>query len=391
MSRLLVVGCSHAEIPLILAAKRLGHWVATVGNDPSGLGIGESDHHFPIDFSDASAVTEVFNQGKFDAAVPGCNDFAAFTVAALAQRRSFSGFDDIETTRKIHHKDAFRRESERLGLRAPQFRVATSLNEGLRSAEGCRFPVIVKPIDMTGGKGVAVATSNSELRNAITTAISRSRSKKIVIEEYWEGALRSTLFMVVRGQAQPIVSADEFMYNNPFLVASAVSRTYEPSGLDDEIQAQIQTFVDGLELVDGLLHVQYIRTRDRFIILEVCRRPPGDLYLMLAESASGYDVSEALVRLACGEELEPPVLARNSSEVFRLCLMTNRCGTVQHWDIAPSLGSRISYRLDLRPRHTVISDYLTQKLGIVIGFGQSHRELVDLVCSHESHLEIKFE
>ncbi len=391
MSRLLIVGCSHAEIPLILAAKRLGHWVATVGNDPHGLGIRKSDQHFSVDFSDTGAVLEVFDKGGFDGVIPGCNDFAAFTVATLVEERSCLGFDDFETTRKIHHKDVFRHVSQKLGLHIPKFVVAESVNEGLIRAENCTFPLIVKPTDLTGGKGITVAQSSHEIESAIGNALHRSRSKKVVIEEFCDGGLRSALFLVIRGLSQLLVSSDEFMQNNPFLVASAVSRTEKSLEECRALEVEVQTLVDELRLVDGIVHVQYVVSESSFVILEICRRPPGDLYLMLVEWATGYNISEALVRLANGEELAPPILTRHAPEVFRLCLMAECNGAVRRWDISPSLGSKVSYRIDLRPRRTVISDFLNQKLGIVLGFGRSNQELVDLVRDHKSHLEIDFE
>jgi hypothetical protein len=92
----LVVGASHAELPLIRAGQGLGHWVSTVGSDAEALGAKASDSHFTIDFSDAEAVLRVFDEGRFDGVVAGCNDFAAFTVARISDAGNLSNPSEVK-------------------------------------------------------------------------------------------------------------------------------------------------------------------------------------------------------------------------------------------------------------------------------------------------------
>lgn len=390
MSRLLVVGASHAELPLIRAGQGLGHWVSTVGSDAEALGAKASDSHFTVDFSDAEAVLRVFDEGRFDGVVAGCNDFAAFTVARVSEARGLANFDSSEKTLKIHHKDVFRELASDLKLNSPEFFMVSSVAEAIIISQSFEFPVIVKPTDLTGGKGVSVVQDISALGAAVKEALARSRSKRVVVESFVTGSLRSALFVVLGGGLHLVVSADEFMYLNPFLVASAVSTTGESPETWQGLAEQLCTVVTALELADGLIHVQYIWSGTNFTIIEICRRPPGDLYLMLAEFASGYNISEALVRLALGEPIDPPENSRPSKSVFRLCLMPPRSGQLREWQIQPKLLQHVEFRLDLLPQQTLISDYLTQKLAIVLGFGSSRRDLINLVCSPEKHIDVVF-
>ena len=390
MSRLLVVGASHAELPLIRAGQGLGHWVSTVGSDAEALGAKASDSHFTIDFSDAEAVLRVFDEGRFDGVVAGCNDFAAFTVARISDTRGLANFDSSEKTRKIHHKDVFRQLALDLKLNSPTFFMVSSGAEASIISQSIEFPVIVKPTDLTGGKGVSVVQDISALGAAVEKALARSRSKRVVVESFVAGSLRSALFIVVGGVTHLVVSADEFMHLNPFLVTSAVSNIGEAPETRLGLAEQIGLVVSALALTDGLMHVQYIWSGSEFTILEICRRPPGDLYLLLAEFASGYNISEALVHLALGEPVDPPENSRPSKSVFRLCLMPPRSGQLRDWQIQPELLQHVEFRLDLLPQQTVISDHLTQKLGIVLGFGSSSGELADLVNRHDKHIQLSY-
>ena len=391
MSRLLVVGASHAEIPLIRAGQGLGHWVSTVGSDAEALGAKASDSHFKVDFSDADAVLRVFDEGKFHGVVSGCNDFAAFTAARVSEARGLANCDSNVATRLIHHKDAFRKVASELKLNSPEHFVVSNVKEAKKISQQIKFPVIVKPTDLTGGKGVNLVQDPSALGTAVEAALSRSRVKNVVVESFVAGSLRSALFIVIGGKTHLVVSADEFMYLNPFLVASAVSNIGEAPETQLGLAEQIGLVVSALALTDGLMHVQYIWSGSDFTILEICRRPPGDLYLLLAEFASGYNISEKIVLLALGESITPPSPDLKVKPVFRLCLMSPKSGQILEWKLHPKLDSQVSFREDLRTQHTVIENYLVEKLSIVLGYGVSNQELTKLVDDHEHHLLLRYQ
>ena len=391
MSRLLVVGASHAEIPLIRAGQGLGHWVSTVGSDAEALGAKASDSHFKVDFSDADAVLRVFDEGKFHGVVSGCNDFAAFTAARVSEARGLANCDSNVATRLIHHKDAFRKVASELKLNSPEHFVVSTVKEANKISQQIKFPVIVKPTDLTGGKGVNLVQDPSALGTAVEAALSRSRIKNVVVESFVAGSLRSALFIVIGGKTHLVVSADEFMYLNPFLVASAVSNIGEAPETQLGLAEQIGLVVSALALTDGLMHVQYIWSGSDFTILEICRRPPGDLYLLLAEFASGYNISEKIVLLALGESITPPTPKLKVKPVFRLCLMPPKSGQILEWKLHPKLESQVSFREDLRTQHTVIENYLVEKLSIVLGYGVSNQELTKLVDDHEHHLLLRYQ
>lgn len=391
MSRLLVVGASHAEIPLIRAGQGLGHWVSTVGSDAEALGAKASDSHFKVDFSDADAVLRVFDEGKFHGVVSGCNDFAAFTAARVSEARGLANCDSNVATRLIHHKDAFRKVASELKLNSPEHFVVSNVKEAKKISQQIKFPVIVKPTDLTGGKGVNLVQDPPALGTAVEAALSRSRIKNVVVESFVAGSLRSALFIVIGGKTHLVVSADEFMYLNPFLVASAVSNIGEAPETQLGLAEQIGLVVSALALTDGLMHVQYIWSGSDFTILEICRRPPGDLYLLLAEFASGYNISEKIVLLALGESIAPPTPNLKVKPVFRLCLMPPKSGQILEWKLHPKLESQVSFREDLRTQHTVIENYLVEKLSIVLGYGVSNQELTKLVDDHEHHLLLRYQ
>jgi biotin carboxylase len=366
MISLLVLGASHSEVPLIQAAKRLGAHVITVGNDPKGLGISASDEHICVDYSDYALINEIVVNRHIDAICAGCNDFAALTASWVSEQRGWGGVDPFEVTKTIHHKDSFRRLCVQIGVSAPSAAVFSDIASAVDYCIEQPSPLIVKPIDLTGGKGIGVVNDPAQALNIVKTALDRSRLKRIVVEEYIEGSLHSACLFVQGGEVAFSFFADEFSYLNPFMVSGASS----PSLLDEVARTSVMTdaekMIDHLNLKDGIVHIQFIHDGRCPRIIEMCRRPPGDLYLRFVELSTGFDLSDAIVKNAIGHT---PVIPARSSKLkpfLRECVMAPNPGLIQEVAYSNVLSQAIRERTVLNQCPTLIQDHLAEKLEIVM-------------------------
>ena len=119
MKRLLIAGGSHADIPLIQAAKRLGYHVTTSGNRSQDLGHAHSDAFEPCDYSDPQAVLALAKKIGAEALCACCNDFSALSCAFAAKELGLPGHDDPKTAEIIHHKDQWRAIAHEVGSPSP--------------------------------------------------------------------------------------------------------------------------------------------------------------------------------------------------------------------------------------------------------------------------------
>ena len=97
MKKMLLLGGSHAEIPMIQAAKKMGYYVITSGNQADGLGHPYGDEYIKKDFSDKDAILQLAKEEQIDAICSGCNDFACLTAAYVAEKLGLPGHDSYET------------------------------------------------------------------------------------------------------------------------------------------------------------------------------------------------------------------------------------------------------------------------------------------------------
>jgi phosphoribosylaminoimidazole carboxylase (NCAIR synthetase) len=325
----LVVGGGHAEIPLINAAKRAGFCVATTGNRPHERGHPYGDRYAAADFSDADAVTRVAETLGVSAIISGCNDFAALSTAIAAERLGLGGHDPHDVALRIHHKDRFRELLGELQLPTPASTTVESPEQARNWAATTGFPLIVKPVDLTGGKGISVCTSLTEIESAVTAALAISRQPYVVVEQFLSGTRHGFTCFVEAGTVGFWFADDEQYYLNPYLVSGTTTPSSLPSTAIAELIAQIELITRKLALVDGLMHVQCIQTADGPRIIELCRRCPGDLYPRFVSISTGFDYAAAVVGYEAdlGSDAPPPSAAR--VPVTRHVMMANRSGVLR--------------------------------------------------------------
>ena len=363
--RLLLAGGGYADIPLIRAAQALGFHVVTSGNRAQDLGHRYSDECLLADFSDQEAMLRLAERTKVDAICACCNDFSAISAAYVAEQLGLPGHDHYDTARLIHQKDEYRRFALEHGIPSPGAEGFGAVEDALASVERLGFPVIVKPVDLTGGKGIARIDRAEDARTALETAFRMSRAKRVVVEEFIEGDRHGLSTFVRDGKVVFHFSDNEHYYKNPYLVSAASAPGDVPDGTIKKLNAITENIVSLLSLKTGIFHIQYILNGDQPVIVEICRRAPGDLYVTLVEHATGVDYASYIVRASCGLECDDLVQADPRGFHTRHCVMTERTGRLHDVVFDPSIRPKVIDEFMWWKPGDQVDDVLTQKLGIV--------------------------
>lgn len=361
----MIAGGSHSDVPLIREAKALGFQTVTTGMRPDDVGHTFSDHYVQADYADPDQMVDVFRATEADAICACCNDFSAISCAIVAERFGLSGHDFPATCLTLHHKDRFRRFAERHGIPTPRAIAAGTLDEGRSACRALGLPVIVKPVDLTGGKGISVARLEGELDESLNLALSMTRCSRIVVEKFLEGTRHGYTAFLVDRRVVFAMADDEHYYLNPYAVAGATTPTSLTGAQIDELRALTEQMADLLHLVDGILHVQAIVHRSRPVIIEVCRRSPGDLYVDLVYHSTGVNYAKWIVRAAAGLPFNGTVPQTSPRSVTRHCVMPPHDGILEGIDIDPDVDGRIIEAVMWGRAGDTVTSYLTQKLGIL--------------------------
>lgn len=401
--RLLLLGGGHAEIPLIQAAQSLGYYVITTGNAREGLGHPYADKNVFEDFSDKDAMLELARREKVSAVCSGCNDFALLSTVYVCEKLGLPGHDSYETSLRIHHKDKYRALAERLNIPTPRAVSVKNREEfdALFESGACagecgadddvtalRFPVIVKPIDLTGGKGIHRAANYEEAVKAYEDAVSRTREDHVVVEEFVTGTNHGFSAMLVNGKVTFYFADNEQYFVNKYMVSGASTpSTTSRRGLDLLCEYSERIAAD-LKLVDGILHIQYIERDDGIpVIIEICRRPPGDLYIKFVKYATGVDYPRAIILAETGmlqiNDLTPAGAVNVAKFVpsvkpfLRHCVMASREGVVQGVSFAPEIEKNVVEKFLWFKKGEPTGDILYYKAGIVFLQFDSVEEMLE--------------
>ena len=369
LKKLLLLGGGHAEIPLIQAAHELGWYVITTGNDRKGLGHPYADKNVFVDFSDKEAMLELARSEGVQAVCSGCNDFALLSTVYVCEKLGLPGHDSYATSLEIHHKDKYRALATRLGIPTPRALViptSTDVADFKTAIAQLTFPIIVKPVDLTGGKGIHRAANSDEALAAYKDACSRTRQDHVVVEEFVQGTNHGFSAMLVKGKVTFAFADNEQYYINKYLVSGANTPSTSGGETLSKLRDYSERIARELHLVDGILHIQYIEKPDGTpVIIEICRRPPGDLYIKFVKYATGIDYPKFIVMAETGMDIATIPDAPTQGFWLRHCIMADCEGTVRDVTFAPEIQGNIVEKFLWHKPGEVINDVLTYKAGIV--------------------------
>jgi biotin carboxylase len=362
---LLILGGSHAEIPLINAGKKLGFEVITTGNKASDIGHSFSDLYVPGDFSNVAEMVKLAQERQITAVCSGCNDFAAISAASIAEALGLPGHDSVGMTIAIHHKNSFYELASKAAVPVPRSTEVTTIFEARELAEKFGWPFIVKPTDLTGGKGISLVHNFPELDSAWEAATSMSRRGSFVVQQFIVGSNHAVSVLIINGKIDFAFFDNEHYYINKYLVGAASFPTSLSEDIQSRVYSSVGLLVTQLNLSDGILHLQFmVNEQGEHFFIDVCRRPPGDLYIRFVELSTNVPYPELVVRLSAGIEAIVPDRGLTGKFVGRLCLMPTKIGRFVKVKEVPGPG-RVIERTPLMLPGAEISNLGVQKVEIL--------------------------
>lgn len=387
----LITGGSHAEIPLIDALHSLGYFVISTGMNTDGLGHRQADLYIPADYSDKDVVLNLARENKVKGIISGCNDFAYLSTSYACQVLGIGGHDNFQTSEQIHHKNIFRSVLKRNNLSFPNFKLCSTKEDIDKAKITLKLPLLVKPTDLTGGKGVAICYDWEQVFGQFDVARAVTRQPFVLLEEMVEGTNHGVSALLKQKKVCFSFFDNEEYYLNPYLVSGAYSPSDLTEGTKKEIIRQIEVIADDLQLCDGLFHCQCIVNASGIpYLIDPCRRAPGDLYIKLVSYATGINYPLAIVKGELGLSFEEELsYQKTNRNIARECLMTDRNGVIKTIQIADGYKDHIFDQMLWGKRGDLIDDYLKYKAGIMFFEYPTFEELRDKMKARHKFMRIE--
>ena len=304
MSNILLLDANFSALTIYQFLIQTGHNVTVVGGNPKDALAKCVDDYVKLDYSDIEQTRQLIEARNIDYLVPGCNDRSYMVCSEINAEGRFPGIDPHATADIIHNKGKFRKFSAKHDLPTPQVLGQDEI--------GSRWPVIVKPVDAFSGRGVTIVHEDdaNELTAAISLAKSESKSSTCIVEDYVTGQLYSHTAFLQGGDILVDHIVEEHGTANPFVVDTSRVVYDFPESMLASIRVNIRLMASELNLQDGLVHTQFISNGEKYWLIEITRRCPGDLYSQLIELSTGLHYAENYARPFIGM----PFDVKNSSK-----------------------------------------------------------------------------
>lgn len=309
MKNVLLLDTNLSSLPLYEYLITNNYNVYVLGGKKDDFLAKYSKNYIEVDYQDIIKVESIINELNIDFLVPGCNDVSYFSCAKLRDRMIFPGIDTFESTNILNNKEKFRNFALQNDLSVPKI-YNSKLNVN-------SFPLIVKPVDAYSGRGITIIHSSEDVSSAIKHAEFYSSTGTCIIEDYINGQLFSHSAFISKGEIFLDFIVKEYCSVNEFAVdTSHVEFSFDETVLSN-IRNEIQLMAQKLNLVDGLIHTQFILNEDKFWIIEVTRRCPGDLYSKLIEYSTEINYSQFYILPFLGVEYLNSSIQKKQNLILR--------------------------------------------------------------------------
>jgi biotin carboxylase len=302
-----IVGAGVMQLPALRAARAMGWRVIAADGSREAEGVPLADRFEHVDLKDHQAMAEAVRRCQADGGVDGVftagTDFSA-TVAWAAEQCGLPGIGyqtALNATDKVRMRNVFREQA----VPQPAFMALCPDDDPAAALERLGFPLVVKPVDNMGARGVRRIDTVPELVSAVKTAFEFSRSGRVIVEEYVAGPEFSLDALVYRGRPVLCGLAERHISFEPYFVEMGHTM---PAMLDEQVKTAITAVffrgIRALGIDNGAAKGDIKLSARGPVVGEIAARLSGG-YMSgwTYPHASGVDLTRAALRLAVG--LEP--------------------------------------------------------------------------------------
>ena len=301
MKKLAIIGASYLQVPLIKKAKEMGfetHVFAWAAND-----VGEkiADYFYPISIVEKEQILKKCQELQIDGICTIASDLAVITVNYVAEHMKLVG-NTMQATVLSTNKHEMRKAFTAHGDPSPKSICIEDVAD--INAEDMEYPLIVKPLDRSGSRGITKIYDASELNQAIAYAKSVGFDKRVLVEEFVEGDEYSVEAISYQGTHHVLAITKKYTTGAPHFIETG---HLEPAGLSSQMEEQVFSMVvhalDSLQIKNGASHTEFKITPDGALkIIEIGGRMGGDFIgSNLVQLSTGVDFVENVIRVAMGQ------------------------------------------------------------------------------------------
>ena len=387
--KILLLGGSAQQIIAIETARRMGYYTVLCDYLPDNPGQYSADKYYNVSTTDIDAVYEIAKREGVSGILAYASDPAALPAAIVAERLGLPT-NPSKSVEILGVKHTWRKFLQDNGFACPgnfTFSSDTPLEEITAKTKNLRFPIVIKPTDSSGSKGVTMLRDMTGLKEAVQWANTYSRNRILIAEEFIDNAFHS------------VVGGDVFVWDGKIVLYGEMSCIRDnvgsglipigerkPSGLNErqteDLHRELQMLITMLEIKFGELNIEVLfDSDDKAHFLEVGPRAGGNMIPIQLSDAFGVDLVEANIAAAMGCDPELGIHEKPGC-FFTYVLHSHVDGIFEGIDFSEEISGNVYRKVLYKKSGDKVEafDGAGKAIGIVFMHTDTEREMND-ICS----------
>lgn len=309
MKKIMLLGGLRYLIPVIKEAHNLGYYVITCDYIPDNIAHKYSDKYFNVNITDKEAVLKLAKEQNVDGIMSFAVDPGVTTAAFVCEKLNLPSCGPYESVKILQNKNLFRDFLSKNNFNVPKAKGYLEIEDALADASFFKWPVIVKPVDSAGSKGVSKVLHIDAFENSIKNAISNSPTKQFIVEEFIEqsGFPSDSDSLSINGELVFFtLSNQRFDSNaaNPYTPAGFSWPSAMAAKHQEELRSEVQRLLSLLKMQTSIYNIEArVGTDNKVYIMEVSPRGGGNRLAEMIKLATGIDLISYAVKAAVGEKI----------------------------------------------------------------------------------------
>lgn len=345
--KLMLLGGLRYLLPVIKAAHEQGYYVITADYIPNNIAHRYSDEYCNVSVIDKEAVLREAIRLQIDGIMSFACDPGVIAASYVQNKMGLPSFGPFESVEILQNKDRFRAFLQKNGFNVPQAKGFDSVESAMSETYWFPWPVIVKPTDAAGSKGVTRVDRLEELKPALEHAMRHSLSGHIIVEEFIEkqGCSSDTDCFSMDGKLSFVsFNAQRFDQDasNPYTPASYTWPSTFTKEQEEYLTSEIQRLITLLGLKTVVYNIETrIGTNGKPYIMEMTPRGGGNRLCEMLRYATGVDLITAITKAMVGDKIEPIEQKSYNGHWAEIILHADKNGLFDHIHINEDLPAEV--------------------------------------------------
>lgn len=344
----MLLGGLRYLLPVIKAAHEQGYYVITADYLPNNIAHKYSDEYCNVSIIDKEAVLKEAQRLEIDGIMSFACDPGVVSASYVQNKMGLPSFGPFESVEILQNKDRFREFLAKNGFNVPKAKGFDSVEAAMREISWYPWPVIVKPTDAAGSKGVTRVDKEEDLKSALEYAMDHSISGHIIVEEFIDkqgcssdtdsmsidGKLVFTSFCAQRFDPEAI---------NPYTPAAYSWPSTFTKEQEEYLTTEIQRLITLLNLKTVVYNIEVrVAPNGKPYIMELTPRGGGNRLCEMLRYATGIDMITAITRAIVGDPILTPIVQKPyNGHWAEIILHADKDGVFDHLEISTDLPAEV--------------------------------------------------